>query len=211
MSAAPRQCDAAYKQAVLLKCYDALKAAGFTRFRKEGVDWPLENGFYCWVGLNNSLEKDYVQINPFVGVHVVPIEKLWTSEKTGKYPGKYNRGHATYALHMGHLAPDETVFRFAPPMDVAAGAARLARLYSTVGLTYAKSIASFERLLPLLQERVETLGAYPERVACCLYLMGRKNEARAFVEDFLPKNRDYFEGFAVPFLKKLSDEERSRQ
>jgi hypothetical protein len=57
--------------------------------------------------------------------------------------------------------------------------------------------------LPLLQERIEMLGAYPERVACCLYLMGRKDEARAFVEDFLPKNRDYFEGFAVPFLKKL--------
>lgn len=204
-------CDAAYKHVVRLKCYDALAAAGFTRFRKEGVDWPMEDGFHCWVGLNTALEKDYVEVNPFVGVHVVPVEKLWTSLKGGKYPGKYNRGHATYALHMGHLAPDKTAFRFAPPMDVGAEAARVARLYSTVGLTYAKSIASYERLLPLLQERVGMLGAYPERVACCLYLMGRKDEARAFVEDFLPKNRDYFESFAIPFLKKLSEEEQDRK
>jgi hypothetical protein len=206
-----RSCDAGYKHVVLLKCYEALEAAGFDRFRKEGVDWPLENGFNCWVGLNTALERDYVEINPFVGVHVVPIEKLWTSKKTGKYPGKYNRGHATYALHLGHLAADETAFRFAPPMDVDVEAARLARLYSSVGLTYARSIASYERLLPLLQERAGMLGAYPERVACCLYLMGRKEEARAFVEDFLPKNREYFEGFAVPFLKKLSEEEPDRR
>jgi hypothetical protein len=208
MSLASRHCDAAYKKVVLLKCYDALEAVGFTRFRKEAVDWPLVNGFHCWLGLNSNLEKDYVQINPFVGVHVVPIEKLWTSEKTGKYKAKYNRSLATYALHMGHFAPNETVFRFAPPMDVDVGAARLAKLYSTVGVAYARSIAAYEHLLPLLQDRIEMLGAYPERVACCLYLMGRAKEARIFVEDFLPKNREYFEGFAVPFLKKLAEEER---
>jgi hypothetical protein len=176
---------------------------------ESGCGLAVGKRFHCWVGLNTGLEKDHVQINPFVGVHVVPIEKLWTSEKSGKYPGKYDRSHATYALHMGRLAPDETVFRFAPPMDVDAGAARLAQLYSTVGLAYAKSIATYERLLPLLQERVEMLGAYPERVACCLYLMGRKVEAQAFVEDFLPKNREYFEGFAIPFLKKLAAEHGS--
>jgi hypothetical protein len=80
-------CDAAYKQVVLLKCYDALVTAGFTRFRKEGVDWPLENGFHSWVGLNTALFDEYVEINPFVGVHVVPIEKLWTSQKAGGIRG----------------------------------------------------------------------------------------------------------------------------
>ena len=201
---ATQPCDAAYKRAVLLKCYDALAAGGFTRYRKENVDWPLEDGFHCWVGLNTGLEKEYVEINPFVGVHVVPIEKFWTGIKTGKYPGKYNRGHATYALHMGELAPDEPVFHFTRQTDVEAEAARLARLYASVGLAYAKSIASYERLLPLLQSRIPMLGAYPERVAACLYLMDRKDEARSFVEDFLKAKRDYFEGFAVPFLKLLT-------
>lgn len=203
MSAVER-CDAAYKQAVLLKCYEALETAGFTRYRKENVDWPFGNDFHCWVGLNTALEQECVEINPFVGVHVVPIEKLWTSKKTGKYPGKYNRGIATYAKHMGELVPKEPVLRFTRQTDVEAEAARLARLYVTVGRSYAQSIASYESLLPLLQERVPMLGAYPERVATCLYLMDRKDEARAFVEDFLKDHRDYFEGFAVPFLKLLT-------
>lgn len=198
------RCDITYKQVVWQHCYDALTEAGFARFRKEGVDWPFGNGFHCWVGLNTAIEPEYVEINPFVGVHVVPIEKLWSSLKTGKYPGKYSRSTATYAVHMGELVPKERVFRFARETDIATEAARLARLYVNVGLPYAESMASYERLLPLLQGRISRLGAYPERVASCLYLMDRKEEARAFVEDFVKRYPDYFEGFAVPFLKLLT-------
>jgi hypothetical protein len=83
---------------------------------------------------------------------------------------------------------------------------RLAWLYATAGLDYARWLANYEVLLPLLREQVESLGGFPERVASCLYLMGPKAQAREFVEDFLPGHRDYFEGFAVPFLKKLEEE-----
>ena len=195
--------DVTYKQLVWQHCYDALTEVGFTRFRKEGVDWPFGNGFHCWVGLNTAIELEYVEINPFVGVHVVSIEKLWSSLKTGKYPGKYSRSTATYAVHMGELVPKERVFRFTRETDIATEAARLARFYVNVGLPYAESMASYERVLPLLQSRISRLGAYPERVASCLYMMDRKEEARAFVEDFVKQHRDYFEGFAVPFLKLL--------
>ena len=198
-------CDAAFKREVLLKCYDALEAVGFTRYRKDGVDWPMAHGFHCWVGLNTGLEEAHLDINPFVGVHVVPVDKLWTRLDTGKYGVKYNRGVATYAIHMGELVPKERVFRFTRRTDVAAEANRLANLYADVGLSYAMSIGTYERLLPLLQDRVPMLGAYPERVASCLYLMDRKEEARSFVEDFLQDHRDYFEGFAVPFLKMLNN------
>ncbi len=201
-----QQCDAAFKNEVLATCYDALAAVGFTRFRKEAADWPLENGFHCWTGLNTGLGEESVDVNPFVGVHAVPIEKLWTGLKSGKYPGKYSRGHATYARHMGELAPDVVAFRFTRKTDVESEAARLAKLYATVGLNYAKSIASYERLRSLLEDRVDMLGAYPERFASCLYLMGRKDEARGFVEKFLLEHRDYFEGFAVPFLKYMDRE-----
>lgn len=196
-------CEAVYKQVVRQKCYEALAEAGFTRFRKEGVDWPMEHGFHCWVGLNTAIEPEYIAINPFVGVHVVPIEKL-ISIKIGKYPMKYDRRVATYAVHMGQLVPKERVFRFTRGTDIEAEAARLARLYVDVGLPYALSIGAYELLLPLLQERVPMLGAYPERVASCLCLMGRKEEAQSFVEGFLRDHRDYFEGFAAPFLKMLS-------
>lgn len=202
-----QQCDVTFKQSVLMKCHDALTAAGFTRFRKEAVDWPIDGDFHCWVGLNSALESEHVDINPFVGVHVVPIEKLWTTLKVGKYPGKYSRTVATYARHMGELTPDEPIFRFTRHTDVDIEADRLARLYSSAGLTYARSIARYELLLPLLQERAEMRGAYPERVASCLYLMGRKSEAEDFVRRYLAKNHDYFEGFAVPFLKVLDRQE----
>jgi hypothetical protein len=92
---------------------------------------------------------------------------------------------------MGELKPDEPVFRFDRHTDIDAEASRLARLYCETGMSYAKSIGSYDRLLPLLQSRVEMLGAYPERIAACLYLMGRRDEANEFVRSFLEGHRDY--------------------
>lgn len=192
--------SAAYKSVVLRCCYDALVEAGFTRFRKEAVDWPLRNDFHCWVGLNTTIDPEYVEINPFVGVHAVPLMKFYT-ELEGR---KYSRGIATFAIHMGELVPKERVFRFTPQADAVTEAMRLARLYVGVGLPYAQSMASYELLLPLLQQRVLRLGGYPERVASCLYLMDRKNEARTFVEGFLRQQPSYFSGFAEQFLKLLT-------
>jgi hypothetical protein len=144
-------------------------------------------------------DDDCVRINPFVGIHAVAIMKLYARMEKKRY----DRGIATYALHMGQIAPHEPIFEFTQHTDVDSEAARLAQLYADVGMGYARSIASYEALLPLLQERIAMLGAYPERVACCLYLMGRKEDARAFVQDFLKEHREYFEGFALTFLKKL--------
>lgn len=42
-------CDASFKNKIRPACYDALEQEGFTRFRNEGMDWPLHDGFHCWV------------------------------------------------------------------------------------------------------------------------------------------------------------------
>jgi hypothetical protein len=189
-------CDAAFKQLVRLRCYDALERNGFIRFRREGVDWPLEDGFHCWVGLNTGLYEEYVQINPFVGVHAVPVERFW-NRISGQ---KYDRGSATYAIHIGKISPHVGVFRFTRDTDIDAEAERLALLYVDVGLPFAKAIASYDALLPLLVKRSESLGAYPYRVAACLYLTGRFADARFFIEDFMDRHPRYIETFAVPFL-----------
>jgi hypothetical protein len=207
-------CDAQFKKAISLKMYDAFEAIGFTRFRKEGVDWPLHDGFHAWVGLNTALSPDRVDITPNVGLHVVPIE-MSHGTKGGKYPYKYDRRVATYAINIGTLeaVADERAFAFAPHQSegfIDAECRRLAHIYATAGMEYARSIASYEALLPLLQENVASLGGYPESVASCLYLMGRKQEARDFVESFLLRHRDYFEGFAMPFLAKLQEESPSQ-
>lgn len=203
-------CDAAFKKRIRLSCYDALERAGFVRFRKEGVDWPLHDDFHCWIGLNTALEPDRVELLPFVGLHVIQIEQL-CSLKGGKYPYKYNRGIATYGINMGLLESiaDERAFAFAPQQSdefIRSECERLAHLYATAGLDYARSIASYEALLPLVQEQAQYLGGYPERVASCLYLMNRKAEARQFIETFPEKYRDYIEGFATPFLELLDQE-----
>ncbi|MGM8229214.1 hypothetical protein ACSV5M_21735 [Cellvibrio sp. ARAG 10.3] len=197
-------CDASFKQHVRIKCYEALAAVGFTRYRKEDVDWPLDKNFHGWVGLNTGLYDEYIEVNPFIGIHSVAIEKLWTSLKVGKYPSKYNRGVATYSVHMGELVPNVPAFEFTREANIEEEAKRLAQLYLDYGLPYSKSLANYEALLPLLKERVDMLGAYPERGASCLYLMGRIEEAREFTESFLAKKKDYFEGFAIPFLQKIA-------
>lgn len=191
-------------QEVRNACILALKEAGFTQFRKDNVDRDLGNGFRCWVGLNSAKSGDVVEVNPFVGVHVVPIEKLWTSLKRGRYPGKYDRGVATVAVHMGQLKPDERVFRFDRRTDLISESRRLARLYTDVGVPFAQSIATYADLLPVLQRQVETLGAYPERVACCLMLMDRKDEALTFAQEFASRYQEYFEGFATPFIERFA-------
>lgn len=205
-----KRCDAVFKKYILLRCYAALEEEGFTRFRKEDVDWPLNNGFHCWTGLNTGLYPDRVEINPFVGVHVTPIEKLRTLE--GR---KYDRGIATYAVHMGEIAEasDEPAFAFTQEQShkfIDLEVKRLAHLYATVGLDYAWSIASYDAILPLLESRLDMLGGYPESVACCLYLMGRVTEARIFVEDFLVKKPSYFQDFALPFLKMIEDQQAAK-
>lgn len=178
------------------QCYAALEAEGFTRHRVNSIDWPLGSGFHCWVGLNKAPDENTFEINPFVGIHVVQIEELWTIMKARDY----RRSSATYAIHMGEIVPDERAFIFTPTSNVEAEAKRLAHLYATVGLNYAKSIASYQALLPLLEERVEMLGAYPERVACCLYLMGRVREAEEFTIKFCDREPEYFGHFAESFL-----------
>lgn len=198
--------DAAFEQRIRSLCLDALEAAGFTRCGKEHVDWPMENGFHCWVSPNTARDSDRARVLPLVGVHVVPIMKLDATIEGAKY----RRAVATYAINMGQLedAADERAFAFSPEQStefIESEARRLADLYRGPGLQFARSIASYESLLPRLRELIPSLGGYPERTACCLCLMGRKEEARAFVEDFLSKEEDYFRGFAVPFLKMLNE------
>lgn len=201
-----------FTNAVRIQCYDALEAAGFTRFRKEGVDWPLHPGFHAWIGLNTGVHNDHVRINPFVGVHVEPIERLWTSMTSGRYVTKYDRGVATYAIHLGHLdggMPFIVCAEDEPAASIKAKCSELAQTYRRVGLPYSQSIASYEALLPLFRKRLSSLGANPEKYAACLYLMGDLKGSLTFCQNFLEEHRDYFESFAIPFLEFLRPTESS--
>ena len=63
----------------------------------------------------------------------------------------------------------------------------------------------------MLRRSVRALGGNPERLATCLYLMGRIDEAVAFVEDFAKVRPRYFNGFALHFLMAMRPGARCRR
>jgi hypothetical protein len=204
-------CDREFKQRILLKCYEALENSGFTRFRKYQVDYPIRDGFHCWVGLVADSHSDRIDLIPNVGVHVVPIEKLVCDFDQGPYAHKYDRSLATYSINIGQLdsCGDQRAFAFSPEQSssfISNECERLAQLYLAEGVKYAKSISRYEKLAQHLNKLVFSLGGNPERYAACLYLMNRRNEAIKFLESFPDQYKEYIEGFAAPFLAKLQAE-----
>lgn len=182
------------------QCFQSLESVGFIRYRKKWADLPLSDDFHIWVGLNESCDSSSVEINPFVGVHAVAIEKMW-KELSGS---PYRRSSATYSKHMGEIVPNEPIFHFDCGTDLVSETKRLANLYVSNGIPYAKSISSYEALLPLLKSRIDRLGAYPERFACCLYLLGEKEAAASFVSEFELKEPSYLREFAPSFRRFLT-------
>lgn len=202
-------CDANFKKEILRSCYLALEEEGFTRFDEFNVDWPFDENFHCWVGINSALYPDRVELTPNVGVHVVSIQKLICSLDNGPYARQYNRGVATYALNIGKIsgAKKERAFAFnAQQSDtfIKSECARLAKIFSTFGLDYAKSIASYNALKPLLKQHVNSLGEYPERYASCLHFLGLDNEAKEFLTNFPEQYREFIQGFSEPFIESIS-------
>ena len=208
-------CDAAFKKRIMLECFDAFERYGFTRFRKFDVDFPIHDGFHCWVGLNTALYPDKVELTPNIGLHVVPIEKMVCALDKGEYATEYDRGIATYAVNIGELdsVGNERAFAFSPQQSdsfIYSECDRLASIYATSGLQYTKSIASYESLAPLIKKRVSILGGNPERYAACLYLMGRKAEAQEFLNTFPEQYKEFIKGFSIPFLQRIEAENRSQ-
>jgi hypothetical protein len=199
-----KKCTAEFRNIILLRCYDKLEQVGFTRYGKESVDFPFDDAFSCWVGLNTGLYPDKLTIHPFVGIHAPPIMKLYTSLERRKY----SRRIATYALGIGSLplAGEALQIHLSPNQNdlfIESEIKRLVHLIIPEGLEYARSIASFEALLPLLESRIDMLGGYPQTVSCCLYYMGRLDEAKSFTEKMLAKEPEFLSAFAIPFLKML--------
>jgi hypothetical protein len=201
-----QSCDASFKKTIYMRIMTSFAENGFNRFRKDQIDWPFNPDFHCWVGINAALYPDVIEINPNIGVHAPKIHKIYT-QLEGR---KYDRGVATYPVILGDIksVANEMAFAFAPDQSedfVCSEINRLVQLYAQFGLPYALSIASYEALLPLLETRISQLGGYPERYACCLYLMGRNQEAYDFCIGFLKKNEPSFEAFGKNFLEMIRE------
>lgn len=195
-------------------CEKALVDRGFERPRKNTIFYRLDEDFLGWVGLNQGNFNDHLQINPFIGIHCIPVMKLIMDLKDERYQiGRY----ASYAFHFGEVAPDITQFIFTEDTDLEEEAERLAEELTVHGLQSMKVLANYEVLRTRLKDKVEMLGGYPERYVAVLYMMGLIGQARNFIDEktdiFDP---DYsgpyslYEKFGKPFLEMLEKEKTKK-
>jgi hypothetical protein len=192
--------NAAFARSITLAICDELVAHGFTKFQKDQVDFPLSDGFHCWVGLNRGLYRDSVSYCPNVGIHHTILERFYYELRDHpKY--KYNRGTATYAIPIGGLIPNYSEPVFYPDVDIGKEAKRCAQMYVDYGLPYARSISTWDALVPLLKERVPMMGGYPQSVACALFLQEKYEEALAFMTECEFEHSRHANLFIVEFTK----------
>jgi hypothetical protein len=191
------------REALLASCHRALARSGFIRYEPSKLDWPLSAHFHAWIRLNIRDTDEGHEIEPLIGLHAVAIERLWTTLKTGPYRSFYRRDLVTIAEPLRQIA------HLSDPILVPRGRrrreaiSRLVALYRTAGLDWASRLAEYDALEQALRPRVESLGGNPERLALCLFMSGRIEEAQSFVATFLDRRRSYFAGFAEPFAEIL--------
>ncbi len=192
------------KKSILRNCLSAFKNHDFNILKSGNVTKKVDNDFLVWVGLNVAVYDSYIEINPFVGIHCVPIMKL-ISELEGE---KYSKGrYATFAMHLGNICPEVNAFHFYEDTEIDSEALRLVETVNEYGVSHISSFASYDSLLPILEENIPSFGGFPQRVAVCLLLMGKANSAIEFVERKrceYQKNKilsEHFERFAIPFIE----------
>ncbi len=133
----------------------------------------------AWVGLNRGVHNDFIRINPNIGVHCQPIQRLVCELSLERYQeGRF----ATVSFALGVATPAGTPeFIFRTLEDLRPEAERLASLLVDHGLPYLKQFVGYESLMSEIREFIPNLGGYPEKYAALMYLSGRPQaETRAF-------------------------------
>jgi hypothetical protein len=125
-----------------------------------------------------------VRIDPFVGLHCVPVMRLFYELDFYRKPRpKYLLGRtATIAVHLGAFAPEMNAFIFKKDEPLTSEANRLAEAVVQHGLPWMRAHASLDALLGPLREREAMLNGVPERIAIVLLLLGRFEELTAYLD-----------------------------
>lgn len=189
-----------FKKLILTECDNQFKANGFKVPRKSCILYPMNNDFDGWVGLNIAANEGSVKINPFIGVHSQPIAETVATLQNQKYK---LGAVATYAVHLGAVCPDISAFIFDvdDKSEIATNVERLVHAITEFGVPYAHSISSYEKLIPLLEEKVDMLGGFPESYAVALFKNGRRDECFEFLEIHAKNIEKYGDSIARPFAE----------
>lgn len=184
-----------FKRQVLDACETALVKRGFRRVRMHGVALDITADFKGWIGLCDGIYIDHVLITPSVGIHCIPLMRLVYALDEMSY--KVSQV-ATFAYPARMVKRGVEPFVFRSEEDLTPEAERLA---STIAqcTPFMRDFANYEAIASISKWRSEGLGGYPERAAVALYLMGRADEAKAWLDiqlqHFRLKERTTFEPF----------------
>ncbi len=171
-----------FKKDVLNECESYFKENRFYLPRKGCVLLPIDESFLGWVGMNTASNAGLLEINPFVGIHCPEIFRIKSSITKKKYP----KGEtATFAIHLGEICPEVRAFHFysSEPESVKFEAMRLVSTILKFDVPYMHSIASYNALIPLLKERVNMLGGFPESYAIALFKNNELEKCAEFLEE----------------------------
>jgi len=194
------------------KCEAELVDLGFKRPRRGAIYLEINPAFIGWVGLNQGNHGEIVNINPNVGIHCVPAEKLWRDlVRDNSRP--YRKGEsATFSLPLGSLAPREIdAIQFLVDVPTEREARRLSLLVGEYGVPWMLEHASYDALIPLLEQHFAHLPNYPERLAAMYYFSGDVSKAAELIDGVRDRllteqsetGLKHFNKFAVPFLEML--------
>lgn len=161
---------------------------------------PINGDFFGWIGLNVGHHKNFIRINPFIGVHCPPIMKLTATAGGKKYRPKEI---ATFAVFLGTLCPHVEQFIFTDETDIRVEAERLSSIVDEFGIPYMKNIANYPALISLLEARISSLGGYPQRYAAALYLSGNSQRAVDFIDNEIVLLKDDNETDVITALENL--------
>ena len=189
-----------FKKLILTECDIQFKANGFKVPRKNCILYPINNDFDGWVGLNVATNEGSVKINPFIGVHSQPVAETVATLQNQKYK---LGAVATYAVHLGAVCPNlsPVIFDIEDKSDIAAKVERLVHTITEFGVAYAYSIASYEKLIPLLKEKIDMLGGFPESYAVALFNSGERDECFKFLEIHAQNIEKYGDSIVKPFAE----------
>lgn len=197
-------------------CEAALQSLGFSRPRRGTIYLDINEEFLGWVGLNVGNHGDLVRINPNIGIHCRPVEELRKSLVANEKQ-RYRKGDvSTYGVPLGTQTPEDTdAIQFAVGHPLNREARRLSMLIGEYGVPWMLRHASYDALVPLLEQRFAYLPNYPDKLVAMYYFSGAVDRSVQFIEEvqtILRKEEDptllrQFERFSVPFLKALESGE----
>jgi hypothetical protein len=188
-------------------CYEALRAEGFDVPKRDLIRIALSDEFFGWVGLNEGVHPEFVRINPFIGVHAVKVQKLF-SEVRGK---KYTLGESpTIVVHLGEIAPKILEFLFENEGVMRAEAGRLATEIRSSGLKWMKENARYDAIIKILDGEKGSLGGKPEKLAIAKFVSGGRQVFDRHVaeelESYRASENNYltdYESFVGDFTRRI--------